>query len=458
MAQVDPIARSIFEGLDWTDASLDTITVRDDGKILPTSMPIERIAAGVISAVGLAVSQLWFERTGRRQTGSISTRAAGLALDATTYLRVDGIDIKDKDRLTGFYRARDGWVYLHGNFPHLRDGLLVMLNATNKDELAQSVAIRAAMDIEAEAAERGLCAVALRNRAEWQSSEQAAATALLPLIEITRIGDAPPKPMAPGRRPLSGVRVLDLSRVIAGPMIGKTLAEHGADIMLVSSPQLPSIPQLVIETGFGKRSVFIDLQNPGGKAKLRELIGTADIFIDAYRPGTLAAKGFGVQVLSALHPGIITVSVSAFGRTGPWRDRRGYDSLVQAAVGLNEIDERCEPKRLPCQPLDYLTGYLGALGAMTALSRRSREGGSWHVNLSIERTAAWLWSAADRLGRAINPRGSRAPAEEIADLLMQTSSPFGEVQHTRPPLSLDETPGFWSRAPVPLGTDPAAWL
>ncbi len=458
MSQVNPIARSILEGLGWTDPMLDTVAVRDNGKILPTPLAIEQIAAGVIAAVGLAVSQLWFERTGRRQTGSVTTRAAGLALDAPTYLRVDGRDIKDKDRLTGFYRTRDGWAYLHGNFPHLRDGLLAMMGASNKDELAKSVALRDAMAIEAEAARRGLCAVALRNRAEWQRSEQAAATACLPLVEIERIGNAPPQPMTQGERPLSGVRVLDLSRVIAGPMIGKTLAEHGADVLLISGPGLPSIEQLVIETGFGKRSGFIELRDESGRASLSAMVGKADVFIDAYRPTALAAKGFGAQELSAMHPGIITVSVSAFGRTGPWRDRRGYDSLVQAAVGLNEMNADGEPKRLPCQPLDYLTGYLGATGAMAALSRRSREGGSWHVRLSLERTAAWLFEMADRLGRIADPPAARASAEEVADMLMQTTSPFGQVQHARPALSLDETPGFWSRPPVPLGSDPANWL
>lgn len=449
---------SILDGVGWPQVGRDRIAIETQAKALPTPMPIERIAAGVLAAVGTAVTEVHGRRNGiAPQSGHIGTRAAGLAVDASSYLRVDGKDLKDKDRLTGFYRARDGWVFLHGNFPHLRAGLLALFGAVDKESLAMAVAGWAAQDIEEEAARRGLCAVVFRSREHWIKTPQAKAAMRAPLIRITRIGDAPPVPFTPGVRPLEGIKALDLSRVIAGPMTGKTLAEHGADVMLVSGPQLPFIEPLVIETGFGKLSSFLDLTSVDDKMVLQGLVGDADIFIDAYRPGALAARGFGAEALVRMRPGIICVNLSAFARGGDWGERRGYDSLVQAAVGLAEIGPDGQPKRLPCQPLDYITGYLAAFGAMAALIRRAQEGGSWQVELSLDRTALWLMEMADRLGEDADVPAGRSSLEAISDRLMDVESPFGMVRHLKPALELTETPGYWALPPVPLGSDPAKW-
>jgi crotonobetainyl-CoA:carnitine CoA-transferase CaiB-like acyl-CoA transferase len=387
----------------------------------------------------------------------VTTRAAGLAMDSAAYLRVNGGNIKDKDRMTGFYRARDGWVYLHGNFPHLRDGLFQMFRASDKASLAKACAEWAAADVEAQATQRGLCAAMLRSREEWQRHPQARAIASLPLIEIRKIGEAPPLPLPDGDRPLSGIRVLDLTRVIAGPMAGRALAEHGATVMLVTGPHLPSVPPLVIDTGFGKLSASIDLREEGGAALLRELVGAADIFIDSYRPGSLAGRGFGPEDLAALRPGIVSVGISAYSRSGPWSAFRGYDSLVQAPVGLALTDDAGTPRRQPCQPLDYLTGYLAAFGAMVALVRRATEGGSWRVELSLARTAQWLWEMSDAIGPSRQAPSSNPSLEQIGDLTAETQSAFGTLRHLKPALSLSETPGRWWRPPVPLGTDDARW-
>lgn len=433
------------------------VSITASDKVLPTSMPVETVAAGVIGAVGVAVSEIWATRTGRRQSVAVDSRAAGLAVDASSYLRVDGKNIKDKDRLTGFYRAADGWVFLHGNFPHLRDGLLDMFGA-EKETLVNAVAGQDAATIEAEAARLGLCAVVVRDRSEWEKSAQAVATAGLPLIEIERIGDAPAEPLGIAARPLEAIRVLDLTRVIAGPVAGKVLAEHGADVLTVSAPHLPQIEPLVIETGFGKRSAFLDLRTTVGESGLRGLVRDADVFIDSYRPGALAERGFSPSALAAMRPGIIAVSISAFSRAGPWRDRRGYDSLVQAAVGLAGFDAGGVPRRLPCQPLDYMTGYLAAFSAMVAMLRRSRTGGSWHVRLSLERTAAWLWQMADAIRQSPSVPAARPDMDTLSDLLFDTPSSFGLVRHLRTALELGETPGFWRSPPPRLGTDLPVWL
>jgi crotonobetainyl-CoA:carnitine CoA-transferase CaiB-like acyl-CoA transferase len=453
----NPAFLSILDQAGLQNLGVDAARIVPDGKILATMLPIEEIAAGTLASVGLAVSKVWEMRGGRRQSASVMTRAAGLAMDSTSYLRVDGENIKDKDRITGFYRAQDGWVFLHGNFPHLRAGLLDLFGASDKEALGRSCTTWAAADVEAQATQRGLCTVVMRSREQWQAHPQARAIATLPLIEIRKIGEAPPMPMTGGDRPLSGIRVLDLTRVISGPMAGRTLAEHGATVMLVTAPHLPSIKPLVIDTGFGKLSSSIDLRNENDSALLRNLAGSADIFIDSYRPGALAGRGFGPQDLAALRPGIISVGISAYSRSGPWSGFRGYDSLVQAAVGLAQINAAGEPRRQPCQPLDYLTGYLAAFGAMTALIRRATEGGSWRVELSLARTAQWLWEMSDTIGSSSEAPRSNPSLEEIADLTTETASAFGLLRHLKPALALSETPGRWWRAPVPLGTDAARW-
>lgn len=451
--------QSILDAVNWCDAPIDALRISPAPNVLPTRLPIGPLATAALGASGLAAATLWQQRGGRPQQIGIDMRAATLGMTTATYLRVDGRPVKSWDPITGYYPVRDGgWVYLHGNFPHLRDGLLQLFGVPNDaDALRKVVAGWSAADVENAAGTRGLCAVMVRNRATWAAHPQARATATLPLIEITRIGDAPPRVLTPGLRPLSGVRVLDLSRVIAGPMAARTLAEHGATVMLVSAPHLPSIESLVIDTGFGKYSASLDLRTEAGNAGLRQLAGGADVFLNAYRPGTLERRGFSPTDMARLHPGIVYVTISAFSRTGPWAQRRGYDTLVAAASGLTWNDSNQPPARLPCQPLDYLTGYLGAFGAMIALQRQALEGGSWHVQLSLERTAAWIWEMTDQLGLETAPAAATPTEAEISDLYAESASVFGQLRFLKPVAQLPLTPARWERSPVRLGADPAHW-
>jgi crotonobetainyl-CoA:carnitine CoA-transferase CaiB-like acyl-CoA transferase len=212
--------------------------------------------------------------------------------------------------------------------------------------LRAALASWSAADIENAAGQLGLCGVIVRQRAEWEAHPQALATAALPLIEFTRIGDAPPRPLSHAARPLSGIRALDLSRVIAGPMAARTLAEHGATVLQVGAAHLPSIESLVIDTGFGKQSCAINIDTAAGSNKLHELIDSADVFLNAYRPGALERRGFSPAALAQQRPGIIYLSISAFSRAGPWAQRRGYDTLVAAASGLTRSGTE-DPARLP---------------------------------------------------------------------------------------------------------------
>ncbi|CAH0343163.1 CoA transferase [Rhizobium sp. CECT 9324] len=443
----------------WSDAPLDRLLIETRPKVLATPWPIATMACMALGAVGLAASRIHELRTGERRTVHLDTRAAELAMASSSYLQVDGRPVKFRDPFTGFYRASNGeWVYLHGNFPHLRDGLLAMLDVENDpDAIRAAVLEREAGDIEAEAILRGLCAARVRTRADWLAEPHADALTKIQIVRMERVGDAPVMALEDGGAGLSGIRMLDLSRVIAGPMAGRTMAEHGATVLLIASPRLPFIQSLVIDTGFGKHSVHIDLDDQEGPAMLRGLLVDADVFLDAYRPGALSARGFGAQQLGGMKPGLVSISLSAFSDRGPWSGRRGYDSLVQATMGMTSQSDGLPPQLLPCQPLDYLTGYLAAFAAMLGLIRRHEEGGRWHASLSLAATAQWMWRLRAQAGDdAVHP-AANPTAAGISDLLAVHDTAFGSVTALKPALRMDGVPLVWSRVPAQLGSDPASW-
>jgi crotonobetainyl-CoA:carnitine CoA-transferase CaiB-like acyl-CoA transferase len=280
----------------------------------------------------------------------------------------------------------------------------------------------------------------------------------LPLLSLERIGDAPPLPWPDGERPLAGIKVLDLTRIIAGPVCGLTLAAHGADVMLVTSPNLPAIAPLVIDTGRGKLSTHIDLRADAGRKAFAALLREADVVVQGYRPGGLEALGFGPQDAARIRPGIVYVTLCAYGHAGPWAGRRGFDSLMQTASGFNAAEAEAAgiagPKPLPAQVLDHATGYLLAYGAMSALLRRSAEGGSWHVRASLAQTGFWLRS----LGRVDGGLHCKDPArDDVLDCLEESDSGFGRLAAVKHAATLSETPPRWMRPSMPLGTHAPVW-
>jgi crotonobetainyl-CoA:carnitine CoA-transferase CaiB-like acyl-CoA transferase len=427
---------------------------------LPSSFAVGTAAQTSIAASALAANELWRLRTGRRQRVSVAMRDAAIEFRSERYMRVDGKPVGESwDKIAGLYRSGDGrFVRLHTNFPHHRDGMLKLLGC-DYDRAAVQKALDGweAEKFETAAAEAGLVATATRSFAEWDAHLQGQAVANLPLFSIERIGDAPAKPLPKGDRPLSGVKVLDLTRVIAGPVCGRTLAVHGADVMLITGPHLPSIPPLVVDSGRGKLSASIDLRGPQGRDTLAELLRDADIFVQGYRPGAIASHEFGPEAVAALKPGIVYVTLSAYGHTGPWAKRRGFDSLVQNANGLNiaeaEAFGAAQPKPLPAQAIDHASGYLLAFGAMTALARRATEGGSWHVRVSLAQTGQWLRG----LGRIDGIKAHDRDLADVADRIEESASGFGKLTAVRHSAVMSETPPRWERPSVPLGTHPPAW-
>src|SRR5947209_5403248 len=354
--------------------------------VLPTPFRIGAAGAATLAATGLAATELWQVRTGRRQRVTVDLRQATAALRSGRYLQLAGTDVSsERHTVMGFYPTRDGrWSYLHCNFPNHRAAALSVLGVPeDREAVARAVATWNAADLEeAIIAAKGAGGMA-RTQAEWARHPQGAAVAALPLMEIIRIGDSDPEPLPIGDRPLSGIRVLDLTRVLAGPTCARTLAEHGADVMKITGAHLPNIGYQEYDTGHGKLSAHLDLRDPKDLETLRGLVREADVFSQGYRPGTLGNRGLSPEELAALRPGLVYVSLCAFSHFGPWASRRGFDTVVQNVSGITlrqgEVFPGAEPgapQFYPVSAIDYLTGYLMAFGAMVALSRRAREGGS----------------------------------------------------------------------------------
>lgn len=440
---------------EWSD-------LRGTDPVLPSSFRIGAAAQGSIAAAALAAAAIRHARGGPMQRVAVDARHAAAEFHSERHLRENGAAPPDPwDAIAGAYTCGDGrTVRLHTNFPHHRDGILRLLGcAPTRDAVAAALRQRDAFSFETEATAAGLCVAAMRSFAEWDAHPQAAALAAMPVLELTRIGDAPPRKLPPlADRPLAGLRVLDLTRVIAGPVAGRALAAHGAEVLHVTAPHLPAIDTLVKDTGRGKRCAALDLRNPTNAARLRELATTADAFVQSYRPGGLAALGLDAASLAALNPDIVVAELCAYGWDGPWAGKRGFDSLAQTATGFNVAEAEAAgvpaPKVMPCQPLDHASGYLLALGVQAAWLRRATEGGSWRVRVSLARTGMWLRS----LGRV--PDGFAIPDPshaDVSDLLDVEHGAWGAMNHVRHAASMSLTPARWATPAAPLGSSPASW-
>ncbi|MFZ2066577.1 MAG: CoA transferase [Xanthobacteraceae bacterium] len=442
------------------DAALSAVELTGAEPVLPSSFAVGTAAQATLAASALAANELWRLRTGRRQRVAVDMRAAAIEFRSERYLRVDGkVPAEYHDSIAGLYCCGDGrWVRLHTNLPHHCSGLLKLLGCEH-----DRAAVQRTLDgwkaekLEDAAAAAGLVVTACRSFAEWDHHPQGQAVSALPPFSIEQIGDAPAKPLPAAERPLAGIKVLDLTRIIAGPVCGRTLAAHGADVLLVTAPHLPSMRPLVIDTGRGKLSTSIDLRKQSGRDTLAALIHDADVFVQGYRPGAVAEFGFSPEEAAKIRPGLVYVSLCAYGHAGPWAGRRGFDSLVQTASGFNAAEAEAfgqsKPRELPAQELDHATGYLLAFAAMTALKRRAEQGGSWHVRCSLAQTGYWLRT----LGRIDGTQCPNPRSNDVRDLLEETPSGFGRLTSVRHAASMSETPPRWARRSVPLGTHPPEW-
>ena len=483
--------------LDWEAGDVPVWTGRlevtgDPGHLL-SRLPAEDMAIACAGAALLAAAALHAGRGGAIPRALCLDRGhVAAAFRSEAWLRVNGEPAgAGFAPLSRFWRACDGWVRTHGNYPWHRDALLRALACDDDCEaVAAAIAGLGAHDVEDLVTGAGGVAAAVRTEAGWLGEPAAQAVAAAGLVEgclrrfagwdgVFSIGGAPPRRRAAGTLPASGIRVLDLTRVIAGPVATRYLAALGADVLRLDPPDRPELPPNARDGLVGKRSSLLDLHTPAGNARLHELLSRADVLVHGYRPGALDRCGLAHGVLAERYPGLVVVSLSAWGSRGPWGCRRGFDSIVQAACGIAmaESPDGDRPGALPCQLLDHATGYLCAAAVLRALAAQASLGGTLFRELSLARTALWLLtqprngaparaapSGAALAGAAPSgvalagaaPSGA-APSSARARWLTTLDSVEGPVTVVRPLGRLDGLELAWPSRLTQYGSDPPAF-
>ncbi|AZK97536.1 CoA transferase [Streptomyces tsukubensis] len=435
------------------------VTVVPAPGALPAKLPVRELARACVGACSLAAAQLLARRTGAPVPPvRIDEAAVAAAFVSERLLRIDGRSLTPFAPLSGFLRTGDGWVRTHANYPHHRAALLRALGLHDPGDgddralarnLAAELASRTAHEVQETVYAAGGLAVAVAGAPGPPPAETP------PLTVRSAPGEGPARPLPPAALPAAGVRVLDLTRVIAGPVATRTLALLGADVLRIDPPRLPEDPDAHADTGPGKRSALLDLAAPGDRRIFDELLDTADVLVLGYRPGALDALGLDPGTLAARRPGLITARLDAWGDPNPLAGRRGFDSLVQAATGIAAVEaaEDGRPGVLPAQALDHGTGYLLAAAVLRALTERQETGGGRLLRLSLAATASWLLHGI----RPPLPEPPRSPAPDPAPWLTTTASPYGTLRHALTPVHYEGAPRSWSRPPSRWGTDRPVW-
>lgn len=444
------------------------VAVRGSDPVYPTAFRIGETCASVIAGIGVAVSDLWELRTGRRQQAMVDVRHAAATMRTADFTWFQGVNgrfepappdpkMAHMRSVTQPWPTKDGrWFLPHLNLPNLCERVLGVLKCENTPEgVCDAVAKWNANDLEEAIAKARACGGTVRSNAEWLAHPQGRYLVQRPLVEIEKIGESAPEPFRTGSRPLSGIRVLDLTRILAGPVAARTLAEHGAEVLMVTAPHLPQTAEHVRDTSHGKRSCFLDLAKPDHAARLRTLAAGVDVFSQGYRPGVLGARGFDAEELAAVRPGLVYLSISCYGSGGPFADRAGWEQVAQTVTGICRDNGRERPTLIHAAACDWTTGYLGAYGVLLALARRAREGGSYHVRVSLCQSGMFIY----RQGKiALDPSANGLTRAEAEPLQLSAQTAYGSMRFLKPVLQLSETAARWERPTPKLGADEPSWL
>lgn len=450
------ILSEIIQGLGLPEQSTDAVHVDQSPGYIDSIVEVHDFAVALLVALGGAVALIGERRGLGSQRVKVDRRHAGLLFNEIAYFFQSGwqfdMSATIHTAVNGFYRTRDNReIFFNGAYSHLRDGILRFLDCPNDHEaIAKRVALHDAQTLEDELSSLGLCAAMVRSPEEWRAHPQGQAISDAPPIELTRLADSPPIAFEPAAaRPLERLRVLDFTHVIAGPTIGKLLAEYGADVIHCRYPYMDHILGFDIDNSFGKKNTYMDLRDDADRARALELVHECDVFVQGFRWGSFARRGFGPEDLWRINPRLVYVEVNAYGFQGPWAERRGWEQLAQAATGLAALHSAKLAKwaLIPAYFTDYGSGCLGALGVLAAMLRRAEEGGGWLVRVALAKTAM--------LGaRFVENRETPLPIKQ-ADLeryLVDQESPLGLLTWVAPAIQLDKTPAYVERAASFPGT------
>ena len=454
MTCTDDVATAdAWAALGGPEELLRNVSYRTVEGVLPARLPVRELARATVGVCSLAAAELLARRNGVPVPAvTVDEGAVATAFVSERHLRIDGRAPTGFAPLSGFWPTADGWVRTHANYPHHRARLLRALDIADTGDdlalrplLAEELAARPGQWVQEAVCAAGGLAVALARDT---------AAPVRPLVERTVADAAEPRVLPAAALPAEGVRVLDLTRVIAGPVATRTLAHLGADVLRVDSPALPEDPDAHADTGMGKRSTLLDLAESGDRQAFEALLDSADVVVTGYRPGSLDRYGLAPDALSARRPGLVVAHLQAWDPAGPWAGRRGFDSLVQAATGIAAVEggEDGRPGVLPAQALDHGTGYLLAAAVLRALTERQTAGGGQRLGLSLAATASWLLH-----GVRPAPTQDATVRYESELWLAETDSPYGRIRHALPPVHYAGAPADWRRPPTRWGSDQPRW-
>lgn len=418
--------------------------------------PVSAFATAAIAAAGAAVAELIGTQSGELPAVTADQRLSSLWYSWS--IRPDGWAMPPAwDAIAGDYATADGWIRLHTNAPHHRDAALAVLGVgADKEQVQRAVKRWHGDALEAAIVEQHGCAAAMRSASAWAAHTQGLSVALQPLLAVQSMDDGQASAWRPQReRPLAGVRVLDLTRILAGPVATRFLAGYGARVLRIDPPGWDE-PAVAPEITLGKQCARLDLRDAGDKSVFIQLLSQADVLVHGYRADALERLGLGAEMRRRIYPGLIDVCLNAYGWAGPWQYRRGFDSLVQMSTGIADAGMRQfgadRPAPLPVQALDHATGYLMAAAVVRGLTQRLRSGRGFQARASLARTAQLLLEAGPR-----SPGEAMAAARDSDYASPIELSAFGPAQRLLPPLSITQAPMRWDAPAVRLGSSPAAW-
>jgi crotonobetainyl-CoA:carnitine CoA-transferase CaiB-like acyl-CoA transferase len=429
----------------------ENIAVEDTPTFLKEPVSIADFAVGIVGALGTSAAELAEARGLPSQEVSVDRRHAVLTFNDGLYHYMNGVIILGGEIMVpvnGFYQARDGkWMCFNGAYPHLRDGILKYFDAPHdQDALIKQIAKHDSAKIEADFEKLGLCMAPLNTHEEWLAHPQGQALSELPIVTMEKFGDAKQRVLPEAKhRPMEGVRVIDVTHVVAGPWATRVMADQGADVISIRNPAFPFLYPMIFSESYGKKQILLNFKMKKSLERFKELLKDADVLCWGYAPGSLDRLGLDREALRALNPNLVVTHVSAYGPKGPWSKRKGWEQLSQTCAGMVELVSRGRDQYhlIGALPNDYGTGYLAAIGAMAALKHRQEQGGFWEVNAMLTRTAMGMMSLPYEAEEAVP-----ASMELDGKYLVDQDSVFGAIfTKLAPAARLSKTPAYSEYGP-----------
>ncbi len=458
------IYKDLMKYVNRPEAPSGEIDVVNVTPVSATSFHIDDTLAACYMANGTLINDIWELKTGNRQKIKIDYVHSSLSYlsFALLYQNDHPVIFPDRHRvwpnypIMSTYKTRDNrHIFIDGVYPPLRDGLLDLFNCPNNERALSTAIIQwEAEDLEYQINKRNLCGTIVRTSEEWKNHPQGKVLSKIPPILIEKKENTAPVPFLKEGRPLTGIKVIDFTHLLAAPVSTRSLAEQGAEVLHISGPRVYEFLPFVIDTSFGKTNTFLDLAKEVDRNTLIDLIKDADVFVQGYTPGKFKELGFGPEDIHRINPKAIYVTVSCFGTEGPWATYKGFEQIGQAVSGLMAGHSSLEnPQLLPAAVCDYLTGYLCSLGILTALYRRATEGGSYTVEVSLVRSGMLVESYGHREGK----EASGKIPDDLEPFFTVSKTAYGDIKHFKPVIQMSETKGDWEIPLTPLGSSLPMW-